>query len=242
MRRAAAATTLVAALALASCSSGAGAPAASSTPAKATPSATRPTPTTPSPAATPIDSATPDPSPSPSTSPSTSTSTSPSVAPALLTDYGAVLALWAVHHAPDERFDPGAMWDPTPGWGPNDANDDKFNNTVVTGGRVLSYDLYLPRPSVGAATAIALATATLPHDATIVWHQQFPRCDVVQLRSVTLGTVLAATPYANPQGQVQLQLRSGSPLGAADRFDPAKVTTVLVRPTLASDAAAFAGC
>ena len=238
MRRAAAATTLVAALALASCSSGAGAPAASSTPAKATPSATSPTPTptTPSPTATPIDSATPDPSPSPSTS------TSPSVAPAPLTDYGAVLALWAVHHAPDERFDPGAMWDPTPGWGPNDANDDKFNNTVVTGGRVLSYDLYLPRPSVGAATAIALATATLPHDATIVWRQQFPRCDVVQLRSAALGAVLAATPYANPQGQVQLLLRSGSPLGAADRFDPTKVTTVLVRPSLAADAAAFAGC
>jgi len=238
VRRAAAASTLVVALALASCSSGAGVPETSSTPTGATPSASRPrpTPTAPSPTATPVDSATPDPSTS------TSTSTSPSVAPAPLTDYGALLAVWAVHHAPDERFDPGAMWDPSPGWGPNDANDDKFNNTVVTGGRVLSYDMYLPRPSVAAAKAIALATATVPRDATVVWRQQFPSCYVVQLRSAALGTVLAAKSYANPQGQVQLLLRSGSPLGAAGPFDPTKVTTVLVRPTVAADAAGFAGC
>jgi hypothetical protein len=159
-----------------------------------------------------------------------------------ITDYGAVLAVWAAHHDADERFDPGAMWDPTPGWGPDDANNDKVNNTTLTGGRVLSYDLYLPRPSVTAAKAIALATATLPADAAVLWRQQFPGCYVVQLSSATLGAALAAKPFRNPQGQVQLQLRSGSPTGTADPFDPAKVTSVLVRPAIAATASAFAGC
>jgi hypothetical protein len=159
-----------------------------------------------------------------------------------VTDYGATLAVWATHHKADERFDPGAMWDATTGWGPDDANNDKFNDTVVVGGRVLRYDMYLPRPAVAAATAIALATATLPKDATVVWRRQFATCYAVQLRSATLGKVLAGKPFANPQGQVQLQLRSGSPTDAAAAFDPAAVTSVRVRPTLAATAADFTGC
>lgn len=159
-----------------------------------------------------------------------------------LTGYGATLAVWATHHDPDERFDPGAMWDPTRGWGPDEANNDKFNDVVVTGGRVLRYDMYLPRPSVAAATAISLAKAVLPSDAVVVWRRQFAACYAVQLSSVSLGRVLARAPFSNPQGQVQLQLRSGSPTTATPAFDPAAVTSVLVRPTIASTPADFTGC
>jgi hypothetical protein len=107
---------------------------------------------------------------------------------------------------------------------------------------VLRYDMYLPRPSVVASKAITLATAMLPSDATVLWRQQFPACYVVQLSSATLGTVLAPKPFRNPQGQVQLQLHSGSPTGTADPFDPAKVTSVLVRPAIAATASDFTGC
>ena len=232
MGRAAAATTLVLALALAGCSSGAGEPTASTARASVTPTPTSasPRPSTASPTSSALDSATPDPS------------TSPTASASPLTDYGAVLAVWAAHHDPDERFDPGAMWDPTPGWGPDEANNDKVNDTVVTGGRVLRYDMYLPRPSVVASKAITLATAMLPSDATVLWRRQFPACYVVQLSSATLGTALAAKPFGNPQGQVQLQLRSGSPTGTADPFDPSKVTSVLVRPAIAATASDFTGC
>jgi len=229
VRRTTAAATLALTLGLTACSGGAGEPAASTArtsvaPTRsATPVATRPSPT-----ASPVDSATPDPS--------------TSAAPVPITDYGAVLAAWAAHHDADERFDPGAMWDPTPGWGPDDANNDKFNDTALTGGRVLSYDMYVPRPSVAAAKAIALATATLPADAEILWRQQFPGCYVVELTSATLGAVLAGKPFRNPQGQVQLQLRSGAPTGPAAPFDPATVTSVRVRPAIAASAAAFTGC
>ena len=229
MRRTTAAATLALVLGLTGCSGGAGEPAASTarTSVAATRSAT-PIATRPSLTASPVDSATLDPSTSPT--------------PVPLTDYGAALAAWAGHHDADERFDPGAMWDPTPGWGPDDANNDKFNDTTLTGGRVLSYDMYMPRPSVAAAKAIALATATLPADAEILWRRQFPGCYVVELTSATLGAVLAGKPFRNPQGQVQLQLRSGSPTGTADPFDPTKVTSVLVRPTIAASASAFTGC
>lgn len=236
MRLAAVGTTLAVVLALAACSGGGGAPVASTSPATVAPSPTRatpttsPTPTTSNPTASPVDSATPD---------ASSSSPAPVVA---VTDYGATLAVWATRHKADERFDPGAMWDATSGWGPDEANNDKFNDTVVTGGRVLRYDMYLPRPAVAAATAIALATATLPKDATIVWRRQFATCYAVQLSSAALGKVLAGKPFANPQGQVQLQLRSGSPTSTAATFDPGAVTSVLVRPTVAATAADFTGC
>jgi len=229
VRRTTAAATLVLVLGLTGCSGGAAEPAASTAPTSAAPTrSATPIATRPSLTASPVDSATLDPSASPT--------------PAALTDYGAVLATWAAHHDADERFDPGAMWDPTPGWGPDDANNDKFNNTTPTGGRVLSYDMYVPRPSVAAAKAIALATATLPADAEILWRQQFPGCYVVELTSASLGAVLVAKPFRNPQGQVQLQLRSGSPTGTAVPFDPAAVTSVRVRPAIAASASAFTGC
>ena len=235
MRLVAVGIALTGALLLTACGSGGEAPAASTAPAPSTPSATtsQPAPVMTSPTASPVDTATPDPS----------MSAPPSAAPtAPLVDYGAVLAAWAAHHDADERFDPGAMWDPTPGWGPDDANNDKFNDTTLTGGRVLSYDMYVPRPSVAAAKAIALATATLPADAEILWRQQFPGCYVVELTSATLGAVLAGKPFRNPQGKVQLQLRSGAPTGPAVPFDPATVTSVRVRPAMAASAAAFVGC
>ena len=232
MGRAAAATTLVLALSLAGCSSGAGEPAGSTARASVppTPTSVSPRPSTATPTSSALDSATPDPS------------TSPTASASPITDYGAVLAVWAAHHDSDERFDPGAMWDPTPGWGPDEANNDKVNDTVVTGGRVLHYDMFLPRPSVAASKAITLATAMLPSDATVLWRRQFPACYVVQLSSATLGAVLATKPFRNPQGQVQLQLRSGSPTGTPDPFDPAKVTSVLVRPAIAVTASDFTGC
>lgn len=231
MRLAAAGTALAVVLVATACSSG-GSGTPSSPPTTAAPSTTSPTPspppTTASPTASSVDSATPDPS----------ASTPAPTAP--ITGYGATLAVWAAHHTADERFDPGAMWDPTPGWGPDEAHNDKFNNTVVTAERVLRYDMYLPRAGVAAATAITLATATLPKDAVIVWRRQLTACYAVQLSSASLGKVLAGAPFSNPQGQVQLQLRSGTQPTAA--FDPARVTTVLVRPTVASTPADFAGC
>ena len=238
MRLAMAGTTLAAALLLSACSSGGG-PSAPSTAvlgptASSGSSSPAADPTTPAPASSttppPGDVATPD------------VSTTSSATAAALTDYGATLAVWATHHDADERFDPGAMWDPTPGWGPDDANDDKFNDVVVTAGRVVGYDMQVPRPAVAAATAIALATATLPPDATVLWRRQFATCYVVQLSSATLGQVLAPAPLSDPQGQVQLRLRSGSPSATAVAFDPGAVTSVRVRPTIAPTSAAFTGC
>jgi hypothetical protein len=228
---------LVAVVALTACSGGGGAPVASSAPvtpaSSVTPStpATSPPPTTTAPTASPVDTATPDSTPSSSPTPVVAVS-----------DYGATLAVWATRHKADERFDPGAMWDATSGWGPDEANNDKFNDLVVTGGRVVRYDMYLPRPAVAAATAIGLATATLPRDATVMWRRQFASCYVVQLSSARLGTLFAGQPFANPQGQVQLQLRSGSPTSTTTTFDPAAVTSVRVRPTVAATAADVTGC
>jgi hypothetical protein len=233
VRRTRAVAACALAMGLVGCSTSAPSqPTASVTPGTTAPAPSRssaaPTPTSASPTSSPVDSATPDPSVSPTA--------------VALTDYGALLSVWAAHHDPDERFDPGAMWDPTPGWGPDEAHNDKFNETVVTGGRVLRYDMYLPRSGVTAAKAITLATSALPADATVLWRQQFPSCYVVQLTSPSLGAVLAAKPFRNPQGQVQLQLRSGSPSGAPDPFNPANVASVLVRPAQAATAADFAGC
>lgn len=229
MRRTTAAATLALLLGLTGCSGGAGEPAASTAPTSTAPTrSAAPIATRPSLTASPVDSATLNPSASPTPRP--------------LTDYGAALSSWAGHHHADERFDPGAMWDQTPGWGPDDANNDKFNNATLTGGRVLSYDMYLPRPSVPAAKAIALATATLPADAEILWRQQFIGCYVVELTSATLGAALAGKPFRNPLGQAQLQLRSGSPTGTAVPFDPARVTSVRLRPAIAASASAFTGC
>jgi hypothetical protein len=134
------------------------------------------------------------------------------------------------------------MWDPTAGWGPDEGHNDRFNDTTVTGGRVLRYDMFLPRAGVTAGKAIALATATLPKDATILWRRQLPTCYVVQLSSAALGSILAAKPFADPQGQVQLQLRSGSPTSAAAAFDPLTVTAVLVRPRITASVADLTTC
>ena len=234
MRRHAVVPVLVALL-LAACGSGGDSSAATTAPASPKPSATTsrsasaPSGLT----ASPIDTATADPS----------MSAPPTAAPAApLVDYGAVLAVWAAHHTADERFDPGAMWDATPGWGPDETNNDKVNSVVLTGGRVLDLVLYLPRPSVTAAKATALALAMLPKDATVLWKQQFAACSVVQLTSASLAKALAGKPFLNPKGQVQLVLLSGSPLTPSATFDPAKVGSVLVRSTQAVTAADFAGC
>lgn len=237
MRAATLAPALAGVLALAACSSGADAPVATSSGPRASASSASPQPSatsTPSPTASPVDSATPDVS-----SASPSASASPTAA---VRDYGATLAVWATRHHEDERFDPGAMWDPTPGWGPDDAHDDVVNDLVTTGGRVLRYDMSVPRPSVPAERAIAIATATLPKDAVVLWRKQFAACYVVQLTSRALGSVLAGAPFANPDGHVELQLRSGSPTDATAAFDPARVTSVLVRPTIAATPADFPGC
>jgi hypothetical protein len=226
---------LTGAVLLSACGSGADAPAASSAPASTKPSATKATstPVVSSPTSSPVDSAPPDPS----------TSATPTVAPsAPLVDYGAVLEVWAAHHKADERFDPGAMWDATPGWGPDEANNDKFNSVTLTGGRVLDLVMYLPRPSVSAAKATALALSALPKDATVLWRQQFAACSVVQLTSVSLGKVVAGKPFRNPKGQIQLVLISGSAVTPSATFDPGKVGSVLVRSTQAATAADFTGC
>jgi hypothetical protein len=232
VRHTATGAVLAAVLVLSACGSGQDAPAASSSPASAKPSATKvaPTPAASSPTASPVDTATLDPS----------TSATPTVA--ALVDYGAVLAVWASHHTADERFDPGAMWDATAGWGPDEANNDRYNSVVLTGGRVLDYVLYLPRPSVTAAKATTLALGALPKDATVLWKQQFAACSVVQLTSVSLAKAVAGKPFLNPKGQVQLVLLSGSALAPSTTFDPGRVGSVLVRSTQAATAADFTGC
>ena len=226
------------ALLLAACGSGADQPAASSSATSATPAASspKPAPTSASPSASPVDTATPDPSMSPSSSP-----TAPA---ATLTDYGATLSVWAKRHVADERFDPGAMWDATPGLGPDEANNDRFNNVDASSGRVLSYTVYLARGGVTSAKATTAAMSALPRDATVLWKQQFAACSVVQLTSASLAKVLAGKPFSNPQGQVQLILRSGSPVApsAVPKLDPAKITHVQARPTIAAKAQDFTGC
>ena len=226
------------ALLLAACGSGADQPAASSSATSATPAASspKPAPTSASPSASPVDTATPDPSMSPSSSPS---------APLVpLTGYGAVLSVWAARHVADERFDPGAMWDPTPGIGPDEANNSRYNNLDASSGRVLAYTVYTARGGVTEAKATAAASTSLPKDATVVWKQQFPACSVVQLTSRSLAKAVAGKPFSNPQGQVQLILRSGSPVAssAVTKLDPAKVTYVQVRPTIAASPQDFTGC
>jgi hypothetical protein len=235
VRRVAVGIALTGVLVLSACGSGGAAPAASTAPASPKPSATtaKPAPAVSSPPASPVDTATPDPSMS---APPTVAPTSP------LVDYGAVLSVWAAHHTADERFDPGAMWDATPGWGPDEANNDKVNSMVLTGGRVLDYVLYLPRPSVSAAKATSLALAALPKDATVLWTKRFAACSVVQLTSASLAKAVAGKPFLNPKGQVQLVLLSGSAVAPSATFDPAKVGSVLVRSTQARTAADFAGC
>jgi hypothetical protein len=228
----------VGALLLAACGTGADQPAASTsaTSAKPTSSSAKPVPTSASPSSSPVDTATPDPSMSPSSSP-----TAP-VAP--LTDYGAVLSVWAKRHVADERFDPGAMWDPTPGIGPDEANNSRYNNLDATSGRVLAYVVYTGRGGVTAAKATAAALTSLPKDATVLWKQQFAACSVFQLTSASLAKAVAGKPFRNPQGQVQLILRSGSPVApsAVAKLDPAKVTYVQVRPTIAATPQDFTGC
>ena len=235
MRLVAVGIALTGALLLTACGSGGEAPAASTAPAPSTPSATtsQPAPVMTSPTASPVDTATPDPS----------MSAPPSAAPtAPLVDYGAVLAVWAAHHTADERFDPGAMWDATPGWGPDEANNDRFNSVALTGGRVLDLVMYLPRPSVTAAKATAVALGALPKDATVLWKRQFAACSVVQLTSSSLAKAVAGKPFLNPKGQVQLVLLSGSAVAPSATFDPGRVGSVLVRSTKALTAADFAGC
>jgi hypothetical protein len=226
--------TLVAALALSACSAaGSTPPTTTVPPAPSSPPTTSSTPSTAAPrTSTPraSDSATPV---------ASSASPTPAVA---LTDYGATLEVWATRHHEDERFDPGAMWDPTPGWGPDDAHDDKVDNLLTTGGRVLRYDLSVPRPSVPAAQAISLAESLLPSDAVVLWRKQYAACYVVQLTSASLGAVLARAPYSNPDGHVELELRSGTPPTPTTAFDPTAVTTVLVRPVVAATPSNFAGC
>jgi hypothetical protein len=225
-------------LLLGGCSAG-GDPAGSASPTASTAASRSPSPApgrtsarpTASTTASPVDTATPDPSTSPTAAPITP-----------LVDYGALLSVWASRHTADERFDPGAMWDPTPGWGPDEDNNDKFNDVVLTGGRVLDYVLYLPRPSVTAAKATAVALTALPRDAAVLWTRQFAACSVVQLRSASLAKVLAAKPFANPDGQVQLVLRSGTGTAPAAAFDPAKVASVLVRDAVAASPSDFTGC
>ena len=239
MRVLGAGAVVVGALLLAACGSGADQPAASSsaTSAKPVASSHKPVPTsTTSPSSSPVDTATPDPSMSPSSSPS---------APLVpLTGYGAVLSVWAGRHVADERFDPGAMWDPTPGIGPDEANNSRYNNLDASSGRVLAYTVYTARGGVTEAKATAAASTSLPKDATVVWKQQFPACSVVQLTSRSLAKAVAGKPFSNPQGQVQLILRSGSPVAssAVTKLDPAKVTYVQVRPTIAATAQDFTGC
>jgi len=229
---------LAAALLLAACGSGADQPAASSSATTPKPAASspKPVPTSASPSSSPVDTATADPSTSPSSSPTSS------IAP--LTDYGAPLSVWAKRHVADERFDPGAMWDATPGLGPDEANNSRYNNLDATSGRVLSYTVYTARGGVPVAKATAAAMTALPKDATVLWKQTFAACSVVQLTSASLAKAVAGKPFSNPKGQVQLVLRSGSPIApsAVAQLDPAKVTHVQVRPTLAASAQDFTGC
>jgi hypothetical protein len=229
---------VVAVLLLAGCGTGGDEPSASASATSPKPSAStaEPAPTSASPSSSAIGTATPE--------PSMSTSSPTSQPVTALVDYGAVLSVWAKHHVADERFDPGAMWDPTPGLGPGEDDNDRYNNLDASTGRVLAYTVYLARGGVSSAKATAAVLTALPRDATVLWRQQFAACSVVQLTSASLAKAVAGTSVANPRGQVQLVLRSGSPTAppAVPRLDTAKVTHVEVSSALAATPQDFTGC
>jgi len=165
-----------------------------------------------------------------STSPRATDATASSTTAGLtLTGYGATEADWAAHHTPDNRFDPGAVWDPMPGWGTDPQHDAKFFMVSYESGRVLSYSMNMPSHA-SKAEALQVVLSAMPTDTKVLWSttRVAGQCFQAELQSRQLGSVLSAPSIGDADGEVFVELDSDDLAAGNPYWDPSHVTEAIV--------------
>ena len=136
-----------------------------------------------------------------------------------VTGFGATTAAWNAHHVADDRFDPGAAYDPDPSLarGGDERFDDRYSGVDHTGGTVENYEMRFP-PSTGVQEATQFVLASeFPPDAKVVWFRRLGTCAQMFVYSKTV----------DPSGDVGalVEFSSGE---AGDNYNPRDVWYALV--------------
>jgi hypothetical protein len=175
--------------------------------------------------------------PSSPSRPAVSTSSAPTTTPTAaaspvqdeITGFGATQAIWSAHHTPDTRYDPGAAYDPMPGWGVDDRHNAKFFSVSYSGGRVDSYSMNMPAKAT-EKVAMQVVLSALPPDALILWttSKASVGCFQAELQSKQLGLVLSEPAFGDPTGDVFVELDSDALNGGNPLWNPSNVTEAIV--------------
>jgi hypothetical protein len=120
----------------------------------------------------------------------------PQPAKPVLTKYGAKQSDWDKTHTADNRFSADSSYNPTPGLGESDKNDDAYYALNGTS----SYEMRLAKNG-NVQDAITTVMNEFPSDAKIVWQQlnttdTTTECYQVEIESGTLGAALTTNGRA----------------------------------------------
>src|SRR5579859_663714 len=158
---------------------------------------------------TPISNPTPQPKPVPQATP-----TAPKI-----TGYGATLSDWNSAHIADSRFAANSSYNPTPGLGSGNANDEYYT-VSSSGGRITTYSMRFAS-GTDISSAKSLALQEFPSDTTILWAQantsdSTNACYQMEVHSATLASLLSTN------GNVAVEFGS-----AGDSYNSSNVTNAL---------------
>jgi len=86
-----------------------------------------------------------------------------------LTGFGATTPAWNAHHEPDQRFDPGAAYDPDPavGRGKEPDTNSRYYGVVHQRGRVVFYYMRFPAGTTEQEAKESVLASEFPKDAEV---------------------------------------------------------------------------
>jgi hypothetical protein len=128
--------------------------------------------------------------------------------------FGAADADWDAHHIVDPAGAPGALYNPDSAIGMP-----RYQAVGHDLGHVDGYVMRFPGMSLEKARAEAMAE--LPADATILWTNEQATCAQMEVRSATLGTVLA--PLGDQAGEVHIYLDTVDDATGDASLDPSNI-------------------
>lgn len=129
-----------------------------------------------------------------------------------LTGFGAAVPVWNEHHTADTRYTPGSVYNPNSDL-PSYVGRDDYIAVTPQDGRITDYTMLLLGQPIH--DAIARALKELPPDAHELWGTRRDTCYQAELVSKTLGRVLGAAPFRDPEGEVFVELDTILPDGSS---------------------------